>query len=325
MTTWTLERINALAERLKSKNCHRLAGTVYQAGVNRAREAGQEPSSVQWMRLGHLLRSAGDPAAAAAVYRQAAHASMKAGHHNGTLLMLLRNLCECCIQTGQPRAARRIRALHDRIAAALDDDPDKLLPVNSARVLASAASRCTFMLEIDWQSLADLEPVEEDGFTVLRDRVRLGDASAPWLEFEAKVPCEPAPRYPHVTLRAALPWRLACAADRRPVFELVNEINRGNPTVSACLETESGQIVVRGELAFSGFHTAARAEMGIHRHIHEELVINLMLNVLQTASGWRTRVAHAMAQSLGIDCMDRSSPLGDHGVTPWYSDGLEGA
>jgi len=300
MTTWTLERTSALADRLKSKNCLRLAGIVLLAGLSREREAGREPSGAQWLQLGYLMRQAGDPAGGATVYREAALAAMKAGRYDSILVMLLHGLSDCCAETSQFRAARRIRALHDRIATALDDDADRLLPVDSASVLVPAAYRCTFMLNVDWQSPANPESVEENGFVVLRDRVRLGDADAPWFEFEAKVPCGPEPRFPHVAMRAALPWRLGLADDLRPVLEVVNDLNRCYPTVSTCLEPESGQIVVHGVLGFTGFHVAARDALGRYLSVHEELVINLMLNVFHTASVGCKRVA-ALAQRLDID------------------------
>lgn len=311
MQTWNAERVSLLAERLRERKRPAMAVRVYKSWMDRQAETGQPPGRFEWMRLGRLLRAAGDPAKAAQAIGQAVNASNSSDGPDGALVLCLGQLAACLDEAGDSKSASETRALRDRTAEALREDPDAMRAIAPAEALLPAVSRCTEMMAIEWQSAAHrLSTIEEDGFTVFRDRVRLSLEHQTWAEFEAKAPVDPECSYPHVELCARLPWRFTGTGDLMLVLDLVNAMNLENSAVSACLEPDSKQIAARCRLAFTGFNQDTARRLPALGAIHVEITINLMLELLNTLSGWQERAA-ALAQQLGAD--ETSDPGGRRG------------
>lgn len=291
MKMWTAHTVSALVERLRERKRLGLAARALQTWMTREAKAGRPPDRHNLMRLGGLLRAAGDPVKAADALRQAVHVSMNGNAPDGLLIMILGKLAECLDEAGDRKSAAETRELRDRVCKAYREHPDTLKTLAPTEVLIPAASRCTFILSMDWESAGEtLSTFEEDGFTLIRDRIRLDETSSTWIEFEVKAPADPEPQYPHVEVCARLPSQFAGVVDLQPVLGLVNEINQGNSAVSTCLDARSGQLLLRSRIAFSGFNEGTD-ELSTLRHAHTEIAINLMLEVLTTASGWAQRVA----------------------------------
>lgn len=296
MKNWDAERVNKLVERLRERARLRLAARVYQAWMHRQVDAGTPPGVPRWLRLGWLLRAAGQPAQAVQAVRHAVAAS---GNSAGPLMMSLRNLAECLDEAGAAKSAAQTRELRDKVAKAYDEHPDTLKALTPAHVLLPAASRCFSMLDLEWKSAGDkLSTTEEDGMAILREQVRLGNASDAWAQFEARAPAEPDCRYPHVEICLRFPWRFCGVDDQKPVLELVNEMNLNNSAVSVCLELDTGQIAARCRVAFTGSNEGTASERPVLAGAQVEITINLMMELLTTLSGWQARVAE-LADRLG--------------------------
>ena len=301
MQNWNAERVSQLAERLRERRRLALAVRVHTAWMDRQAEAGSPPGRFEWMRLGRLLRAAGEPAKAAEALRQAVNASNSSDGPDGTLILCLGQLATCLDEAGDSKSASETRTLRDRVARSLREDPDAMQAIAPAAALLPAVSRCTEMMAIEWQSgIHELSTIEEDGFAVFRDRVRLNNEHRTWAEFEAKAPVDPDCRYPHVELCARFPWWFAGTADLTPALELVNDMNLGNSAVSACLEPDSKQITARCRVAFAGFNQDTAHQRPALGQVHVEITINLMLELMNTLSGWQERIAK-IAQRLGAD------------------------
>lgn len=289
MKTWNVERVNKLVERLRQRGRLRLAASVYQAWMDRQVEAGMPPGVSNWLRLGWLLRACGQPAQAVQALRHAVAAS---GTFHDMLMMSLSRLATCLDEAGAPKSAAQTRELRDRMARAYDEHPDTLKALTPARVLLPAASLCFSMLELQWKPADDkLSTSGEGGLAVLRVQVRLGHDSDAWAQLEAQAPAAPDYSYPHVEIRVRFPWRFSSGDELKPVLELVNEMSLGNSAVCVCLEPDSGQIAARCRVAFSCWNEGTASERPVLARAHEQLTINLMLELLNTLCGWHERVA----------------------------------
>lgn len=296
MKTWDAERVNKLVERLRERARLRLAARVYQSWMDRQVDAGMPPWVPRWLRLGRLLRAAGQPAQAVQAIRHAVAASSNSA---GLLVMSLRNLAECLDEAGAAKSAAQTRELRDRVAKAYDEHPDTLKALTPAHVLLPATSRCFSMLDLEWKFAGDkLSTTEEDGMTILREQVRLSNASDAWAQFEARAPAGRDCRYPHVGISVRFPWRFSGVNDHKPVLELVNEMNLNNSAVSVCLDLDTGQIAARCRVAFTGCNEGTAIERPVLAGAQVEVTINLMLELLNMLSGWQGRVAE-LAHRLG--------------------------
>lgn len=304
----SVERIDALINRLTARKRLTWAARIYGNWLERrGRDTGESspPSWMQLWRYGRLLREAGDYVAAADVFRELATRVAQKGA--GAAFLLPRSFDEwagCLNALGLHQSAEETRALGRRAAARRnkesEESGEELRTLSPSRLIRPVAARITFIMSLEWEDHSDtFDLVEEDGYLTLRVRFRAGDPPGPWLEFEAKAPAERDPTYPHVAVCVRFPWRLAETGDLESVLALINDMNVDNAACSTCLEPESGQIAVRSRIGYAGYNEAVEPLNDIAR-AQEEATLNMLAEVLGTATCWAQSVAQ-LSDKLGGD------------------------
>ena len=288
------DRILALVNRLTARNRFAWAAKIYEDWLNDCRKDAEgicHPMPLNLWRLGRLLREAGDNASAARIFGELAMILAKPG--SGPMYLLHRSFDEwarCLEACGSHKSAVETRALGRKLAAQQKrvehENGDYLRALSPSRLIRPTVSRCTFLLSLDWDFPGDsFVPKIEDGYFTLRERFRLSEPETCWLEFEAKAPAEPDPRYPHVAVGVKFPWCFLESQSRLEVLGVVNDMNLDNSATSSCLELDTGKISVRTRVAFAGFNETT-GPSGDIAAAQEEVTINKMLEVFGMASGW---------------------------------------
>jgi hypothetical protein len=297
-------RIEALVNRLSARKRWVWAARIYGGWLDAQRTDAQwasPPAPSQLWRYGRLLRNAGDNVGATSAFRELALAMAKP--ETGSVFYLQRSFEEwarCMEVSGSPRSAEKTRALGKRLtlrrARKEQEERGQLQTLAPSRLIRPVASRCTFMLSLEWESESETFSLfVEDGFMTLRERFRFSEVPTVWFEFEAKAPAEPDPRYPHVAVCMKFPWRFVTDGDRLAVLSVVNEMNLNNAATSTSLEPDSGQIAVRARIAYTGLNEGIEPLTDLSA-AQEEVTINMTLEVLGMASGWHQQLAKLNAQ-----------------------------
>lgn len=292
--TVSKERVFSVIDRLKGRNRWRRAAALLEAWMRTQRLAAEPEAVADWhnaLKLGDLLKSAGEFGQAAAAYRECIALLMQ-GKSSGITLKsaALNRLATCLDALDMPKSAAETRALVKRLSDkyAEENPPAKVL--SPSRLLTSTASRCTFALSLSWKATSlEFTTKTEGDFSVLRDLFRVEADKGQWLELELKAPVEEEPNYPHVAMCVRFPWPLDLEHRRTDALELVNKMNLDSGAVSASLQSDCSQIVVCARLGFAGFNEGWDDLDGLN-HAQHEAVLNMTLEVIQTALAWESAV-----------------------------------
>ena len=288
------KRIEDLIRRLTDRSRHKWAARIYGSWMARPRNSDSDeasPTALEWHRCGRLQHRAGNVGEAIDAFRKSVLLTMQAGGRPAFLLhAALRQLADSLDIAGEKKSAAQTRTLLQRLAATerVDDQPMKtLLP---ADVITSAVSRCTFIMCIEWETSTNIAQclIEQDGMVVFCERLRLEGNSDTWFEFEIQAPAGPDPSNPHVAVGITLPWQFSTPQAKQAALEIVNDMNLDNAAISACLEPDTGQMAIRGRIAFAGFHQGT-GSLSDFATAQDEVTINLICQIISTASSWQAR------------------------------------
>ena len=287
------ERVNAVVEKLQSRDRFGWAARIYGASLERRLadvSRSDPPSHIDWLRYGNLLLEAGDPIKASAAFRRSVQLKLKTdGALGGFVCLAMRRWTKSLEAAGMPKSATEARELLEKIGNRLAAEQNATILAPS-RLLAYTVSRCTFSCALRWEDPDErFRPQADGSFLVLRERFRFDDGEGPWLEFEASAPAEEDPHFPHMRISVTFPGRLPETASA-VALALVNEMNRDNADASTCLDPETGRISVRALISFTGFNETETPDSDLD-FAQREMAFNTMLGVFGVVRSWEARVS----------------------------------